>query len=235
MKAYEQTMSLLNNLRLRGIVERLDEEITDAESKKASYLTFLQALLQAEIADRRERRLRRNMSAAHFPVPKTLEEFEFGRVKGISKSEVSQLLDFHWLDNHHNLLLFGPPGLGKTHLSIALGTKAVEAGYLVCFERITNLIKLLKTAEIQRTSGFRINRILKCDLVIIDEIGYTPIERREANLFFNLVSELYEKASIVITSNKGFDTWAEMLGYTLEELEPRTLSCHTTWLSSVRR
>jgi len=152
------------------------------------------------------------MSAAHFPVSKTLEGFEFGRVKGIGKSEVSQLLDFHWLDNHHNLLLFGPPGLGKTHISIALGIKAVEAGYVVCFERITNLIKLLKTAEIQRTAGFRINRILKSDLVIIDEIGYTPIERREANLFFNLVSELYEKTSIIITSNKGFDTWAEMLG-----------------------
>jgi DNA replication protein DnaC len=212
MKAYEQTVSLLSSLQLRGIVSRLDEEINDAESRKASYLTFLQALLQAEIADRTERRLKRNMSAAHFPVSKTLEGFEFGRVKGISKSEVSQLLDFHWLDNHHNLLFFGPPGIGKTHLCIALGINAVESGYTVCFERISNLIKLLKTVEIQRTSGFRINRILKSDLVIIDEIGYTPIGRNEANLFFNLVSELYEKSSIIITSNKGFDTWAEMLG-----------------------
>jgi DNA replication protein DnaC len=212
MKAYEHTVNLLSNLQLRGIVSRLDEEINDAEAKKASYLTFLQSLLQAEIADRTQRRLRRNMTAAHFPVHKTLEGFEFGRVKGITKSDVSQLLDFHWLDNHNNLLLFGPPGIGKTHVSIALGIGAVEAGYTVCFERIINLIKLLKTVEIQRTSGFRINRILKSDLVIIDEIGYTPIGRKEANLFFNLVSELYEKASIIITSNKGFDTWAEMLG-----------------------
>jgi DNA replication protein DnaC len=212
MKVYEHTVNLLGNLQLRGIVSRLDEEINDAEAKKASYLTFLQSLLQAEIADRTQRRLRRNMTAAHFPVHKTLEGFEFGRVKGITKSDVSQLLDFHWLDNHNNLLLFGPPGIGKTHVSIALGIGAVEAGYTVCFERITNLIKLLKTVEIQRTSGFRINRILKSDLVIIDEIGYTPIGRKEANLFFNLVSELYEKASIIITSNKGFDTWAEMLG-----------------------
>ena len=82
----------------------------------------------------------------------------------------------------------------------------------VCFERIINLIKLLKTAEIQRTSGFRINRILRSDLVIIDEIGYTPIVRREANLFFNMISELYEKSSIITTSNKSFDTWAEMMG-----------------------
>jgi DNA replication protein DnaC len=212
MKVYEHTVNLLGSLKLRGIVSRLDEEINDAESKKTSYLTFLQSLLQAEIADRTERRLRRNMTAAHFPVQKTLEGFEFGRIKGITKSDVSQLLDYHWLDNHHNLLLFGPPGIGKTHLSIAMGIKAVEAGYTVCFERIINLIKLLKTAEIQRTSGFRINRIMKSDLIIIDEIGYTPIERKEANLFFNLVSELYEKASLVITSNKSFDTWAEMMG-----------------------
>jgi len=212
MKAYENTVNLLSNLKLRGILSRLDEEINDAESQKASYLTFLNSLLQAEIADRTERRLRRNMTAAHFPVEKTLEGFEFGRVKGVTKSDISQLLDFRWLDNHHNLLWFGPPGIGKSHLSIALGIRAVESGYTVCFERIINLIRLLKTVEIQRTSGFRIKRILTSDLVIIDEIGYTPIERREANLFFNLISELYEKSSIIITSNKSFDCWAEMMG-----------------------
>jgi DNA replication protein DnaC len=161
MKAYEQTLSLLDGLQLRGIRKRIDEEINEAETQKASYLGFLNALLRVEIADRTERRLRRNMAAAHFPIVKSLEGFEFGRVKGVTKSEVSQLLDFRWVDNHENLLWFGPPGIGKSHLSIALGIKAVEAGYTVCFERIVNLIKLLKTAEIQRTAGFRISRILK--------------------------------------------------------------------------
>jgi DNA replication protein DnaC len=212
MKAYEQTMNLLNSLKLRGILSRLDEEINEAETRKVSYISFLNTLLQAEITDRKERRLRRNMTAAHFPVEKTIEGFEFGRVKGVTKSEVSQLLDFRWLDNHHNLLWFGPPGVGKSHLSIALGIKAVQAGYTVCFEKITNLIKLLTTADIQRASGFRIKRIMKSDLVIIDEIGYTPIERKEANIFFNLISELYERSSIIITSNKSFDGWAEMMG-----------------------
>jgi len=212
MKMYEQTVDLLSSLKLRGILSGLDEEINEAETQRVSYLSFLNSLLRVEIGDRRERRLRRNMTAAHFPVEKRLEEFEFGRVKGITKSEISQLLDFRWIDNHENLLWFGPPGIGKSHMSIALGIKAIEAGYTVCFERIINLIKLLKTAQIQRTSGFRVNRIMRADVVIIDEIGYTPIERREANLFFSLISELYERSSIIITSNKGFDSWAEMLG-----------------------
>ncbi len=212
MKAYEQTMHQLNSLKLRGILSSLDEEINEAEARKVSYISFLNTLLQAEITDRRERRLIRNMTAAHFPVEKTIEGFEFGRVKGVTKSEVSQLMDFRWLDNHRNILWFGPPGVGKSHLSIALGIKAIQAGYTVCFERVNNLIKLLKTSEIQRASGFRVKKVMKSELVIIDEIGYTPIERKEANLFFNLISTLYEKSSIIITSNKSFEGWAEMMG-----------------------
>jgi DNA replication protein DnaC len=212
MKAYAQTLHLLDTLKLKGILKNLDEELNDAEGQKVSYLTFLSSLLKREISDRTERRLKRNMATAHFPVIKDFDTFEFGRVKGITKSDVSKLLDFRWIDKHDNLLFFGPPGLGKTHLSIAFGVKAIEAGYTVCFERIVNLVELLKTAQIQRTAGFRIKRILKADLVIIDEIGYTPIERKEANKFFNLISELYERTSIIITSNKGFDSWAEMMG-----------------------
>ena len=212
MKAYKNILELLELLKLKGMGKSLDEIINEAEAQRLSYLSVLNTLLQAEIAYRAERRFQRNMAAAHFPVPKTLEAFEFGRVKGITKADIAQLLDFRWLDNHENLLMFGPPGLGKTHVSIALGMKAIEQGYTVCFEKIVNLIKLLKTQEIQRTAGFRINRILRSDLLIIDEIGYTPIDRKEANLFFNLVSELYEKKAIIITSNKGFERWAEMMG-----------------------
>jgi DNA replication protein DnaC len=212
MKAYEQTLSLLKTLNLRGVANSLDEVINDAEIRKHSYITFLNTVFTSEISFRVKRRVERNMVGAHFPVLKRIDQFDFGRVKGMGKSEAVNLLDCHWIDNKENVLFFGPPGIGKTHLSIALGVTAVEKGYKVCFERITNLIKLLKTAEIQKTSEYRIKRIMKSDLIIIDEIGYTPIEKREANLFFNLISETYEKASIIVTSNKSFDAWAEMMG-----------------------
>lgn len=211
MKAYEQTLTLLKTLNLRGVTQSLDEMINDAETGKLSYITFLNTLFSTEISFRIKQRVERNMVSAHFPVIKKADHFNFGRVKGIGKSEVVNLLDCRWIDNRENVLFFGPPGIGKTHLSIALGINAVEKGYKVCFERITNLIKLLKTAEIQKSSEYRIRRIMKSDLVIIDEIGYTPIEKREANLFFNLISETYEKASIIVTSNKSFESWAEMM------------------------
>jgi DNA replication protein DnaC len=212
MKAFQKVNDLLISLKLKGIQVKLDELITEAETQKQSFLGFLHQLLLTELADRAEKRYRRNIAAAHFPVIKRLEDFEFGRVKGITKTEVAQLTDFTWMDKKENLLFFGPPGLGKTHLAIALGYEAIGKGYTVCFERITNLIKVLKTAEIQRTSGFRLKRILRSQALIIDEIGYTPIEKREANLFFNLISEMYEKQSVIITSNKSFSVWSEMMG-----------------------
>ena len=212
MKSYEQILSLVKVLNLKGVLQSLDEMINNAESCKESYISFLNSVFSAEIAYRVKRRFERNMVGAHFPVIKKMESFNFGCVKGIGKSEAVNFLDFRWVDNKENVLFFGPPGIGKTHLSIALGVAAVEKGYKVCFERIAHLIKLLKTSEIQRSSEYRLRRIMKSDLIIIDEIGYTPIEKREANLFFNLISETYEHVSLIITSNKSFDAWAEMMG-----------------------
>jgi DNA replication protein DnaC len=212
MKIYEKSEYLLDSLRLNGSLESLDQNLKDAEKDKSSYLTFLNNLLQKEIDYRHIKRLNRNLSAAHFPIEKKFNSFEFQKVKGITKSQATNLLDGTWIDKTENLLFFGPPGIGKTHLAIAFGLQAVELGYTVCFERATHLMRLLKTAAIQKKSEYRIKKILKANLLIIDEIGYTQIDRNEANLFFSLISEMYEKNSLIITSNKRFDSWAEMLG-----------------------
>lgn len=212
MKSYETTVKYLQSLSLRGILESLDELIQDAEQQKTSYVNFLNTIFTREIHARSQRRLQRNMTGAHFPTEKKLSDFDFGRIKGIGKTEAVNMLECSWIDRHENLLFFGPPGVGKTHLAIGFGIQAVEKGYKVCFERIQNLIKLLRTSEVQKTAGYRVQRIIKSDLLIIDEIGYTPITKAEANLFFSLISEMYEKSSVIITSNKSFENWAEMMG-----------------------
>jgi len=212
MNGVAEAARKLESLRLKGAAANLGPIIERAQSGSLTYQAFLDELVDSEIKDRSERRLRRNLAMAHFPVKKRLEDFDFGRVKGISKRAVDELAECDWIDRHENLLFFGPPGLGKTHLAIALGYEAVNKGFRVCYERMTNLVKILSRADISRSAQFRLSRLTKSDLVIIDEIGYTPIERNEANLFFTFVSDLYERTSIVVISNKGFDSWAELLG-----------------------
>ncbi len=209
---YKQVQNQLCTLKLNGITNTLDSIIEKSEKKETSHLCFLKNLLSQEVSHRNDNRLKRNLAGAHFPTIKCLKDFHFKTIEGFTSTDSANLRDLRWLDNYENLLFLGPPGIGKTHLAISCGMLAVEAGYTVSFERAVNLFKLLKTSELQRKSEFRIKKIMKSNLIIIDEIGYTPIERREANLFFNLISEIFEKSSIIITSNKGFGDWAEMMG-----------------------
>ena len=211
MKALGQTIHFLDSLKLKGIALRLDELLTNAEIQKSSYIGFFNTLLSAEIDYRIKRRMERNLTGAHLPLIQKMEDFEFGKVQGMGKSQPSNLLDCRWIDNRENLLFFGPLVIVKTHLAIALGTHVITRGYRVTFERVTNLIRLIKTAEIQRSSRYRLKKISKSNLLIIEENRYTPIEKGEANLFFNLINDLYERISIIITSNKSFEFWAEMM------------------------
>jgi DNA replication protein DnaC len=150
MSNYQQVLHLLDGLKLKGVQAQLDEQVNQAETKSISYLSFLHSILDSEVNYRSERRLKRNFTGAHFPYVKQLRDYDFKSVKGFTRTDGENLKDLRWLDNHENLLFFGPPGIGKTHLAISFGVSAVEKGYTVCFERVTNLIKLLKTAEIQR-------------------------------------------------------------------------------------
>jgi DNA replication protein DnaC len=126
MSVTSESTRKLDALRLRGAAAQLDGLLERAQSESMTYQAFLDAVTDAELRDRGDRRLKRNLAMAHFPVQKRLEDFTFGRIKGLTKRAIDELADCSWVDHHENLLLFGPPGLGKTHLAIALGHAAVS-------------------------------------------------------------------------------------------------------------
>ncbi len=213
-RSIAQTKASLASVGFKHIVPILAELINSAEEQKLPYREFLNLLIDKELMDRNEKHRKRNLSGAHFPPnPRALDEFDTREIEaGITPTQLYQLKDLNWIDAHVNILLLGPPGIGKTMVAVGLGLEAINAGYSVCFERMASLMEIMETAKLSRASNFRLKRIRKADLVIIDEIGFTPIRREQANSFFNLVSEMYEKTSIIFTTNKEIGQWAEVMG-----------------------
>lgn len=173
---------------------------------------YLLEVLRAERAAREERSAKERLKQARLPTYKGFDEFDTGFQKGVTAKQLELLAKLEWIDGLYNLILIGPPGTGKTHIALAIGNKAAQDGYNVAFHTMDGLVHILKTREISMKSQARLRWIKKCQLLIIDELGYLPVSRGEANFFFSLISELYENTSVLITSNKGFDGWAEILG-----------------------
>jgi len=180
--------------------------------EKGSFEDYLIKCLTEEVMYREKKSHERRLKQAQLPSLKTLEDFDTTTGAGITDWQINQLSTLSWIDGIYNIIFLGPPGTGKTHLALALGNKAVQAGYKVFYTSVDNLIHILKTQEISIKSSARLKWIRDCDLVIIDDLGYLPLSRVETNMFFRLVSGLYENTSIIITSNKDFEGWAEMLG-----------------------
>lgn len=186
--------------------------LREAEQHSWTYQELLVALCSHEEKLREEKTTQKHLKWAQFPFEKSLEDFNTLDESALSDRQINQLKEFDWLKQAFNLIFLGPPGVGKTHIAIGLGLAAIHKGKQVSFVSMAELVSLLKTESYVRRSELRLRRIRKADLVIIDDMMFMAMETNEANLFFQLVSDLYEKSSIILTSNKGPDNWSKMLG-----------------------
>jgi DNA replication protein DnaC len=212
MSEIERLRTQLKRLALPTIAQTFEEEAGKAAKSEMSYTAFLTRLVDNEIAAKLDRSVTIRLSKAGFPVLRTLEAFDFSFQPTLPASRLRELAELGFLERAENVILVGRPGTGKTHLATALGVRACQGRKRVQFVHAPALLDQLLAAEVTRGLGKLLEGFGRLDLLIIDELGYLPMDGRRANLFFQLVSHLYTRTSLAVTSNVTFEGWGRIFG-----------------------
>lgn len=197
------------------IPEILHQHAEEASKRNISYLEFLDNLLAEELLAKHDRFIQTRTRLAHLPFRKTLDQFDFAFQPSIDERRIRDLATLRFVEHQENLVFLGPPGVGKTHLAVALGLEAIKQRYTVYFITAHDLVQTLLTAHMTNTIKQKMKMFIKPDLLIIDEIGYRKMDETAAHFFFQIVSERYERGSILLTSNKSFGAWGDIFSDTV--------------------
>ena len=208
----ERLQESLGRLRLFKSCERLEALLQEATAQELPYADFLDRLLTEEVSSKTAKNIFMRTNLARFPFVKSLDAFEFSYQPSLDKKQIQMLGSCHFIEHGENVLLLGPPGVGKTHLAVGLGLKAIERGYRVFFTTAAGMIAALSKALTEGRLEEKLKLYTVPRLLIIDEIGYLPIDQTGANLFFQLISRRYEKGPMILTSNQSFGSWGDVFG-----------------------
>ena len=212
MTAIDQLQATLNTLGLKAVEARLESLLEQASKNEPSYAEFLGSLLGCEVEARRTRYLRARLQLAHLPFQKTFDHFDFGFQPSIDERQIRELRTLRFIHEASNVIFLGPPGVGKTHLSVALAEAAIQAGFGAYFMTAHDLVNDLGRAYREGRLDRRMRVYLAPKVLIIDEMGYLPLDDLGATIFFQLVSARYERGSIILTSNKSYGDWGSVFG-----------------------
>jgi DNA replication protein DnaC len=208
----DELEGMLTRLKLTAIRDQLDTLLDQASRADMTLREALHLLCAAEVARKDERRIQMGMSIAKFPCVRTLEGFEFEAQPSIDPKLVRELATSRWVANGDTVLLLGPPGVGKTHLAVALGREAILRGYSTLFASATSIVTQLVRAHAEGRLEEKLTHLAKPKLLVIDELGYLPFEANAAHLFFQLVSRRYERGATLLTSNRSVAEWGGVFG-----------------------